>query len=303
LWEEEDDDEEYHTIPDLIDVTVPVHFERAPGEVSKYSQEWRTLMAGIGVTKVKMPGSRVYSTDSLVGMDRAMLGDFASIFHNLRELELPEVVFGNRHGLATALAAAWLEGGGRGVVASLGGAGGLPALEELRMMLHTSGRLPLREGRGDFKRLRQIGEALSGERTPSNKPVTGFAIFAVESGIHVDGLLKDPGLYEPYPPDLVGGRRFLSVGLHSGRNSIRLKCERLGLFCDQGLLESLNEEIHRSALALERGLTEGEFRDLHARLVLERKAAEGEGALQREDNALQGEPGPLQGGRVFAGKA
>jgi homocitrate synthase NifV len=260
----EDDLEDYSSVPLLIDVTLPVHHGRAPELVKRHSQRWRGLMAGIGVHKVKLSTAKVFSTDAVSGLDRAMLGDFASLFARLRALELPEIIFGNRLGLATAAAAAWLELGGRGVCASMGGAGGLPALEELRLMLHTSGRMPLLKEQGNFQRLREMAELFSGERTLSSKPVTGRAIFAVESGVHVDGLMKDPLLYEPYPPGLVGGRRLLSVGLHSGRGSIRLKCCRLGLPFGGDILEALGERVHALSLELGRGLTDEEFVGLHS---------------------------------------
>jgi homocitrate synthase NifV len=266
--------EGYASVPHLIDATLPVYHEKASDLVSRHAQRWRELMRGIGVFKVKMPSAKVFSTDSLMGLDSAMLGDFGGLFSRLMDLEIPEIIFGNRYGLATAAAAAWLEAGGRGVVSSLGGAGGLPALEELRLMLHTSGILTLSRSSHSFSGLRDLGELFSGEKTQSHKPVTGWAIFAVESGIHVDGLMKDPALYEPYPPALVGGRRLLSVGLHSGRNSIRLKCQRLGIPCDDSLVEDLWAVVRQSSLDLGRGLTDFEFLSLHGELSLRLRGSE-----------------------------
>jgi homocitrate synthase NifV len=266
LEPQDDDSEDYLSVPLLIDVTLPVYLERDRDLVVRHGVLWRKLMEGIGIKKVKMPPAKIYSTDSLVGLDSAMMGDFSTLFSGLRELMLPEIIFGNGFGCATALAVAWLEAGGRGVVGSWGGAGGLPALEELRLMLHTSGILPLADREENFHKLREISELFSGEKTQSHKPVIGKAIFAVESGIHVDGLMKDPELYEPYPPKLVGGRRFLAVGLHSGRNSIRLKCERMNLFYDDELINELWNNVHARSLKLERALTDREFMEIYEKL-------------------------------------
>jgi homocitrate synthase NifV len=230
-------------------------------------------MAGIGVGKIKMSTSKVSSPSTLAGMDRALFSDFSLLFKALRDLELPEVHFGNRYGCATALAAAWLESGGRGVLASFGGTGGFPAIEELRLMLHTSGKLPLVRGKGNLAEISSIFEYFSGKKIRGDKPVTGWAIFAVESGIHVDGLLKDPELYEPFPPELVGGRRYHSVGLHSGRNSLKLKCGTLGLNFDEELLFELVRTVRKLSLELERGLTDGEFIELYE--FLEKKRLSG----------------------------
>jgi len=39
--------------------------------------------------------------------------------------------------------------------------------------------------------------------------------------------LKDPLTYEPYPPELVGNRRRLTIGKHSGKAIIRFKIKSL----------------------------------------------------------------------------
>jgi len=72
-----------------------------------------------------------------------------------------------------------------------------------------------------------------GIRVPRNKSVVGKNIFAHESGIHTAGIIKNPFTYEPYPPELVGGKRELMIGDSSGLEVIRFKVE-----------ETLNELMH-----------------------------------------------------------
>jgi isopropylmalate/homocitrate/citramalate synthase len=72
-----------------------------------------------------------------------------------------------------------------------------------------------------------------GLRVPRNKSVVGRNIFAHESGIHTAGVIKNPFTYEPYPPEIVGGKRLLLIGDSSGLEVIRFKVE-----------ESLNELMH-----------------------------------------------------------
>ncbi|MBU4076827.1 MAG: isopropylmalate synthase [Euryarchaeota archaeon] len=72
-----------------------------------------------------------------------------------------------------------------------------------------------------------------GIRVPRNKSVVGRNIFAHESGIHTAGIIKNPFTYEPYPPEIVGGKRQLLIGDSSGLEVIRFKVE-----------ESLNELMH-----------------------------------------------------------
>jgi isopropylmalate/homocitrate/citramalate synthase len=64
-----------------------------------------------------------------------------------------------------------------------------------------------------------------GLHIPRNKAVVGRNIFAHESGIHTAGVIKDPFIYEPYPPQLVGGMRKIMIGSTSGIEVIRFKME------------------------------------------------------------------------------
>ncbi|MBN2331158.1 MAG: homoaconitate hydratase [Candidatus Aenigmarchaeota archaeon] len=53
-------------------------------------------------------------------------------------------------------------------------------------------------------------------RLQDHKPIVGRNAFRHESGIHVDALLKDADSYEIFNPVLVGQKRTLAVGKHSG---------------------------------------------------------------------------------------
>ena len=64
-----------------------------------------------------------------------------------------------------------------------------------------------------------------GVRVPRNKAIVGKNVFAHESGIHAAGIIKNPFTYEPFPPELVGGKRELLIGDSSGTEVIRYKVE------------------------------------------------------------------------------
>lgn len=66
-----------------------------------------------------------------------------------------------------------------------------------------------------------------GLRVPANKAVVGRNVFAHESGIHTAGVIKNPFIYEPYPPELVGAKRQLIIGATSGSEVIRHKVEEI----------------------------------------------------------------------------
>lgn len=88
----------------------------------------------------------------------------------------------------------------------------------------------------DLNCLAEFMETHIGIRVPRNKAVVGRNIFAHESGIHTAGVIKNPFIYEPYPPELVGGKRKIMIGNTSGTEVIRFKVE-----------EALKELMHIEA--------------------------------------------------------
>jgi isopropylmalate/homocitrate/citramalate synthase len=83
---------------------------------------------------------------------------------------------------------------------------------------------------GKTERLKQtadfIGKA-TGYVVPPNKAIVGDYGFAHESGIHTHGVLNNPWTYEPYPPELVGNKRRLTIGKQSGKRIIKHKITKI----------------------------------------------------------------------------
>lgn len=79
---------------------------------------------------------------------------------------------------------------------------------------------------GKTEKLTQIAEFIgqaTGYVVPPNKAIVGSYAFAHESGIHTHGVLNDPLTYEPYPPELVGNMRRLTIGKQSGKAIVKHK--------------------------------------------------------------------------------
>ena len=79
---------------------------------------------------------------------------------------------------------------------------------------------------GKTQKLRQAADFISkatGFVVPLNKAIVGDYGFAHESGIHTYGVLNDSWTYEPYPPELVGNVRHLTIGKQSGKSIIKHK--------------------------------------------------------------------------------
>jgi homocitrate synthase NifV len=75
---------------------------------------------------------------------------------------------------------------------------------------------------------RQAGRAL-GRPVARHAAVVGAGIWQVASGLHVDGLAKEPATYEPFAPERVGAERSLLLGAQSGHAAIRQALAGLGL--------------------------------------------------------------------------
>jgi homocitrate synthase NifV len=92
-----------------------------------------------------------------------------------------------------------------------------------------------------------------------NKPVIGKRIFNVESGIHVDGILKQPECYEPFPPEIVGRKRKIVLGKQSGTASIRAKLSELNIQCAEKHIPIILEQVKAKAVAKNGAITKREF--------------------------------------------
>ena len=120
---------------------------------------------------------------------------------------------------------------------------------------------------GKTEKLKQtadfIGKA-TGYVVPPNKAIVGDYGFAHESGIHTHGVLSDPWTYEPYPPDLVGNMRRLTIGKQSGKGIIKHKiAEITGSPPTDKLLYAMVERIKETyANGRRASLKDEEFRKM-----------------------------------------
>lgn len=125
-------------------------------------------------------------------------------------------------GMATANALAALEAGAVAVDTSLLGSGeraGIAATEQLGTWLSLRREAPL--DTAALSRAAHDFASLTNQDIAPHAPVVGERIFACETGLHVAAISRDPSLYEPFDPSLVGARRELRVGGKSGIDAIR----------------------------------------------------------------------------------
>jgi 2-isopropylmalate synthase len=182
----------------------------------------------------------------------------------------------NDLGLATANTLAAVQAGARQVEVTINGLGeraGNASLEEVVMALRT--RPTQFPELGTAVQTEHITAAsrlvsyLTGFAVQPNKAIVGANAFAHESGIHQDGVIKNPLTYEIMTPQSVGlAGSQLTIGKLSGRRGLQQKLRELGHVVEGERLET----TYRSAIALADAKKEVTDADLLA--LLEQQASE-----------------------------
>ncbi len=129
-------------------------------------------------------------------------------------------------GLATANAIAGFEAGAEQAQVSVNGIGeraGNAAYEEVVMAAEAIYGVDTGIDTTYITELSRLIETLSEVPVPPNKPVVGANAFAHESGIHAAGVIENSDTFEPgiMTPEMVGARRELVLGKHTGTHSVR----------------------------------------------------------------------------------
>jgi 2-isopropylmalate synthase len=136
-------------------------------------------------------------------------------------------------GLASANALAGYEHGAHQSQVSVNGIGeraGNAAYEEVVMSLESLYGLDTGIDTTRIVELSRIVEEKSDIPVPANKPVVGANAFSHESGIHAAGVIENSDTFEPgvMTPEMVGAKRELVLGKHTGQHSVRERLEDAG---------------------------------------------------------------------------
>lgn len=138
-------------------------------------------------------------------------------------------------GMAVANALAGIECGATQIEGAINGIGeraGNAAIEEIAAALHIHQdyyKVETRLKLDEIKRTSLLVSKLTGMAVPGNKAIVGDNAFAHESGIHQDGVLKEPSTYEIMTPALIGvSSNRLVLGKHSGRHAFKKRVAELG---------------------------------------------------------------------------
>jgi 2-isopropylmalate synthase len=131
------------------------------------------------------------------------------------------------YGLALANAMAGIRAGADCIHTTVNGMGeraGIPDLAETVVAFHNLEALE----KFNLQPLMHISdylEKISGFFMSPNKPITGQNAFTHKSGVHTDGILKDPRTYEPFNPSLLGRERKIVIDKYTGKRAVSSRLE------------------------------------------------------------------------------
>jgi homocitrate synthase NifV len=143
-----------------------------------------------------------------------------------------------------------------------GGRNGYAVLEEVLVAVRI---ITGREDDRDLTLLPQISRLMTdmtGLIIPDNKPVVGSGLFKYESGIHADGIHKNPATYEPFDPAWVGQNRSLAIGKHSGRNSVISKLNELNILFQSEDIPAMVARVREQSIKMRRDLDDEEIKQI-----------------------------------------
>lgn len=166
----------------------------------------------------------------------------------LRERLLPckiDLHCHNDYGLALANAMAGIRAGADCIHTTVNGLGertGIPDLAETVVSFHNL------EGIQKFNIRPLIDvsgylEKVSGFFLAPNKPITGQNAFSHKSGVHTNGILKDPRTYEPFDPSILGRERKIIIDKYTGRSAVASRLDEYGIEVSAAELEVIVSRI------------------------------------------------------------
>ena len=202
---------------------VSVGFEDATRSDPRFLIEMGQLAQGAGAERIRLADT--------VGLATPL--ELAALISKLK-MHVPGIALAvhthNDFGMGTANGIAALESGAEFVDATVLGLGeraGCARLEEIvgflifnRGQTRYNGRL--------LKCLASYVANCAGKPIGHQKPIIGKKIFTCETGLHLQGILKNPRTYEPFCPERVGAQRELLFGNKSGRRAnqmLTIKCK------------------------------------------------------------------------------
>jgi len=196
-------------------------------------------------TAIKAGADRISVADTLgIMQPHLFYNQVKELKDSLYPCEL-DVHCHNDFGLALANAMAGIRAGANCIHVTVNGLGertGVPDISEVIMSYHIlekKTRYKIRYLPG----LSSYVEKVSGFFIAPNKPITGQNAFSHKSGVHTDGVLKNPKTYEAFDPALIGRERKIIVDKYTGKRAVQSKLDDYSIKVSDDELKLIVAEI------------------------------------------------------------
>jgi homocitrate synthase len=143
------------------------------------------------------------------------------------------------YGLALANGMAGVRSGANCIHTTVNGLGertGIPDLAETIVAFHNLEGVQ-KYNLAPLMELSSYLERVSGFLLAANKPITGQNAFTHKSGVHTNGILKDPRTYEPFDPSLLGRERKIVIDKYTGKSAVAARLDEYGIEVSAAELE------------------------------------------------------------------
>ncbi|MDD3364942.1 MAG: homocitrate synthase [Syntrophomonas sp.] len=180
----------------------------------------------------------------------------------------------NDFGMATANSLAGIYAGANHVGVTVNGLGeraGNSCLQEVIMCMRHLMKIDVSYDTTLFREVAMYVAQASDRPLSVNKPIVGANIFAHESGIHGDGVLKNPLTYEAFLPEEVGLERQMVIGKHSGSASIKAKFKEYGIAITEVDAQEILTGCRHMSIDKKRSLFDKEIVYVYKDLLRERE--------------------------------
>ncbi|MDD1700707.1 MAG: 2-isopropylmalate synthase [Methanoregula sp.] len=128
-------------------------------------------------------------------------------------------------------------------VNGLGERAGNTPFEEVVMVLEVLYGYRTRIKKEEIYHLATLVSRLSGIPLPINKAIVGEMAFTHESGIHAHGVIREPSTYESVKPEMIGRKRRIVLGKHSGSASVEAALAEMHYHTDENQVKEIVKRI------------------------------------------------------------
>ena len=203
--------------------------------------------------------TEIYKTAEEAGADILNVPDTVGVLDPFAIFELVEAIdrvvktpisihCHNDFGLAVANSLAAVKAGASEVQVSVNGIGeraGNADLAETVMGLNAIYGLKTNIKTEFLFETAKLIERLTGIELPVNKPIVGDNAFSHESGIHAHGVIEKSDTFEPgiMTPEMVGHRRRIVLGKHTGKHSVLNKLSEIGMSPTKEQIDEILERV------------------------------------------------------------